>query len=303
MPMICRSSPTARHEALCLQRVPVRILPRKANQAGRICHTVPARSMPKESGRSYAGIMARRLVASLLFSTLLVGSYEAAREPGPAALVHNKRVRLGRSVDGRAIRAVQIGTASSEDTVLVVGSIHGNEPAGIAIIKALRRMRPVPDADIWIIRDLNPDGRAAGTRQNGRGVDLNRNFGFKWRPIGERWDTYYSGPRRFSEPESRMVKRFILDLRPDITIWYHQAMELVDESGGNERIPKRYARLVGLPFVHLKRLPGAATRWQNHTLRKSTAFVVELPGGSLSTRAAKRHARAVAKIARMAPSK
>jgi protein MpaA len=222
-------------------------------------------------------------------------------EPDGSVLAHNKRVRLGRSPGGRVIKAVQIGDATSDDTVLVVGAIHGNERAGIAIVDALRKIRPVPDADIWIVRDLNPDGRAANTRQNGRGVDLNRNFGYKWRAIGERWDTYYSGPRRFSEPESRMAKRFILDVRPDITIWYHQAMELVDESGGNERIPKRYARVVDLPFVHLKRLPGTATRWQNHTLRKSTAFVVELPAGSLSKRSAKRHARAVIEVARMAP--
>lgn len=221
----------------------------------------------------------------------------------PSAPVRNKRVRLGKTHEGRVVRAVQIGNAGSDDRVLVVGAIHGNEPAGIAIVNALRRMRPVPDSDVWIVRDLNPDGRAAGTRQNGRGVDLNRNFGYKWRPIGERWDTYYSGPRRFSEKESRMAKELILELRPDITIWYHQAMELVDESGGNERIPKRYARLVGLPFVHLKRLPGTATRWQNHTLRKSTAFVVELPAGALGKKAAKRHARAVTKIAGMAAGK
>jgi murein peptide amidase A len=246
--------------------------------------------------------MVRRALAASLFVVVLLGVLPPAPRPTPSGLVHNKRVRLGRSVDGRAVRAVQIGDASSDHTVLVFGAIHGNETAGLAIINALRRMRPIPPADVWIVRDLNPDGRAAGTRQNGRGVDLNRNFGFKWRPIGERWDTYHSGPRRFSEPESRMAKRFILELRPDITIWYHQAMELVDESGGNERIPKRYARLVGLPFVHLKRLPGTATRWQNHTLRKSTAFVVELPAGPLGKRSAKRHARAVVKIARMANS-
>jgi protein MpaA len=243
----------------------------------------------------------RRTLALVAVAALL-GQAEVS-SVGPSALAHNERVCLGRSVNGTPVRAVQIGDASSDDTVLVVGCIHGNECAGFAIIKALRRMRPVPPADIWIVRDLNPDGHAANTRQNARGVDLNRNFGYKWRPIGERWDTYYSGPRKFSEPESRMAKRFILNLRPDITIWYHQAMELVDESGGNERIPKRYARLVGLPFVHLKRLPGTATRWQNHTLRKSTAFVVELPAGSVGRRSAKRHARAVVKIAPMAPNR
>jgi protein MpaA len=248
--------------------------------------------------------MARRALALFVIAALLPGVYSAPEQrTGPAVTVRNERMRLGKTHGGRVVRAVQIGNPASDHTVLVVGAIHGNETAGLAIVKALRKKRPVPDSDIWIVRDLNPDGRAAGTRQNGRGVDLNRNFGYKWRPIGERWDTYYSGPRRFSERESRMARELILELRPDITIWYHQAMELVDDSGGNSRIPKRYARLVGLPFVHLKRLPGTATRWQNHKLRKSTAFVVELPAGPLRRRAAERHARAITKIAHMAAGK
>jgi protein MpaA len=249
--------------------------------------------------------MSSRALAGCIAVVVLAGlqTEPATRRIPPSVTIGNERIRLGKTHEGRVVRAVQIGDPSSDDTVLVIGAIHGNERAGLAIVRALRRKRPVPASDIWIVRDLNPDGGTAGTRQNARGVDLNRNFGYKWRPIGERWDTYYSGPRKFSKRESRMARELILELRPDITIWYHQAMELVDDSGGNSRIPRRYARLVGLPFVHLKRLPGTATRWQNHTLRKSTAFVVELPAGSLGKRAARRHARAVTKIARMAAGK
>lgn len=218
---------------------------------------------------------------------------------GPSAPAHNRRVRLGRSVEGRPIRAVELGDPDGKTTVLVVGCIHGNEPAGLAIVKALRELRPAPDSDVWIIRSLNPDGRSANTRQNARGVDLNRNFSYKWEPIGERWDTYYSGPRPLSEPETRMARRFILDLKPDITIWYHQHMRLVYWTGGHKRIQKRYAHLVGLPLVRKPKLPGAATRWQNHRWPHSVAFAVELPAGSLSDRAAKRHARAIVSIARI----
>jgi protein MpaA len=246
--------------------------------------------------------MLRRPLGVLVIAAALLGPVDGRppARPDAAVPVRNARIKLGTTYGGRVVRAVEVGNPDGRATVLVVGAIHGNEPAGLAIVRALRTMRPIPADDVWIVRDLNPDGRAAGTRQNGRGVDLNRNFGYKWRPIGRRWDTYHSGPRRFSEREARMGKELILEIRPDVTIWYHQSMELVDDSGGDSRISRRYARLVGLPFVHLKRLPGTATRWQNHTLRKSTAFVVELPAGSLSRRAAKRHARAVVKIARMA---
>ena len=38
------------------------------------------------------------------------------------------------------------------------------------------RCAPPQTIDLWLVPTLNPDGRAADTRQNGHGVDLNRNF-------------------------------------------------------------------------------------------------------------------------------
>jgi predicted deacylase len=48
---------------------------------------------------------------------------------------------LGRSWQGRPIRAVEIGNQFGT-RVLVVGCIHGNETAGIAIARALERQAP-----------------------------------------------------------------------------------------------------------------------------------------------------------------
>src|SRR5690348_12225765 len=47
---------------------------------------------------------------------------------------------VGHSVQGRAIRPIVLG--SGPRTLLVVGCIHGNEPAGMAVTAALRRSRP-----------------------------------------------------------------------------------------------------------------------------------------------------------------
>jgi murein peptide amidase A len=211
----------------------------------------------------------------------------------------DRKVPIGRSVEGRPLRAFGFGNLSSRRKVLVVGCIHGNECAGKAIIKRLRNMRPPDDLALWVIWSLNPDGALAGTRQNARGVDLNRNFGYKWRPIGEPGDTYHSGPRKWSEPETRAARRFIRNRRPDVTIWYHQALALVVETGPDRRIKARYARLVGLPLVRLAPLPGTAPRWQNHRFPAHASFVVELPGGRVGRRAARRHARAVLAVGRM----
>lgn len=214
----------------------------------------------------------------------------------PAGL---RRVLLGHSHEGRPIKAYRLGDPASENVVLVVGCIHGNECAGTKVIAALKKRPPPRGVKIWMIEALNPDGPAAGTRQNARGVDLNRNFPRKWRRQGTRWSTYYSGPRAASEKETRHAMRFVADVRPDVTIWYHQAMALVDRSGGRRAVQRRYAEMAGLPLRRLDPLPGTATRWQNHRFDNSTAFVVELPGGELPWRSARRHARAVVSVGKM----
>src|SRR3954467_8116628 len=46
---------------------------------------------------------------------------------------------VGHSVDGRAIRPVVLGSAPPAHRLLVVGCIHGNEPAGLGVTRALVR--------------------------------------------------------------------------------------------------------------------------------------------------------------------
>jgi beta-N-acetylhexosaminidase len=88
----------------------------------------------------------------------------------------------------------------------------------------------------------------------------------------------------------------VRDVRPDLTVYYHQHMRLVVLPRGADRAPVRdYARRVGLPARYLPRYHGTAVSWQNR--RGGTAFVVELPAGALSARAVRRHADAVHAIA------
>src|SRR4029077_13022119 len=133
--------------------------------------------------------------------------FRAATPPRRAAAPPMvRRMVLGHSVLGRPIIAFRLGDPTSETKILVVGCIHGNESAGTAIARALIADPPA-DIDLWVIRNLNPDGFRAGTRQNGRGVDLNRNFPFHWRPAGRPWDKEYPGPHPLSEPEARLAPR------------------------------------------------------------------------------------------------
>jgi protein MpaA len=193
-----------------------------------------------------------------------------------AAPLIRHEVVLGRSEQGRPIVAWETGDPTAKRTVLVVGCIHGNEPAGIAIANAVARARIPAGTDLWVIPDLNPDGVAAGTRQDGRGVDLNRNFPYRWQPLQ---GIFYSGPRALSERESRIAYNLIRRIRPTTSIWFHQHLGVVDESGGDVRVERHFARLVGMRTERLPRYPGSVAGWANHTFPGTTSFVVELPPG------------------------
>jgi protein MpaA len=235
--------------------------------------------------------MLRRLMLLALALSVLAAPNDVS--DAAAAPRVEERELLGESIEGRPIRVFHRGDPE-EIRVLVVGCIHGNECAGIQIARRLGAGEPRHFVDLWILPNLNPDGRAAHTRQNARGVDLNRNFPYRWEP-GPR-GRYYPGARPASEVETRIAMRLIRRIEPDITIWFHQPLALVDASGRDNRIERRYARLVGLRLVRLARLHGTATSWQRHTIRGSEAFVVELDGGALSPREVQRYARAVYRL-------
>lgn len=217
-----------------------------------------------------------------------------AAAPAEARVRHHV---IGRSEQGRPIRAVERGDPAAPRRLLVFGLIHGNETAGRAVARKLAATAPPPGLDVWVVQDLNPDGFAAGTRQNAHGVDLNRNFPYRWRVFDRPGGVYWSGRRPLSERESRVAYKLILRVKPTVTVWYHQHMDLVDLSGGDASIERHYARLVGMRTARILHLTGTATSWQNHTLADTTAFVVELAAGALAPRAVARHVRALLTVA------
>ena len=220
----------------------------------------------------------------------------------PTERAKTRVVTIGASVRGRPITVLARGNAAGERKFLVLGCIHGNECAGAAVV---RRLVAAPVAthqlDLWLLPNLNPDGRVVGTRQNARGVDLNRNFPAGWQAGGRPFDSEYGGPNPFSEPETRAVRRLLVRLRPDVTIWFHQPQSVVRAWGASVSVARRYARLAGVPFRRIPWPPGTASRFQNTRLGQAS-FVVELPPGPLSRRGAQRYATAVLDLAR-APSR
>jgi N-acetylmuramoyl-L-alanine amidase len=227
-------------------------------------------------------------IAATAAAIALVAASTAApaREPG--------RIVFGHSVDGRPLIAVQVGDPNAARTALVVGNVHGDEPAGTAVTRQLlRRFRGARGVALWVVKTVNPDGLAAHTRRNAHGVDLNRNFGYRWQP-GPPSSGYYPGPRPFSEPESRAVRKLVRRIDPRVSIWFHQPWDQVlAPCHGPVPLQRRFSRKSGIPLKRCRgqHLHGTAISWQNHSFPGSDAFVVELPGGPIGTGAAKRDAR------------
>jgi penicillin-insensitive murein endopeptidase/succinylglutamate desuccinylase/aspartoacylase family protein len=185
---------------------------------------------------------------------------------------------LGESTRGLPIRSFTFG--SGRPRILVVGSVHGDEPAGTVVATRLLHARRPARGSVWVVQDLNPDGHAAERRRNARGVDLNRNF----------------PPAAASERETRLAMGLIRRVRPDVTIWFHQPQGLVRAWGPSVPIARRYARLAGMRFRRLPWPHGSATAWQHAAFPRARAFVVELRPGELGIREAGRYARAVLRL-------
>jgi protein MpaA len=222
------------------------------------------------------------------------------RRPGN---VLSRRGVAGRSAKGRRIALLQYGNPAIHGEVLVFGCIHGDECAGQSLrpLTAITSFCPDWASDVYVVPNLDPDGAALGTRLNGRGVDLNRNFAASWRPLGERGSPQYSGPRAFSEPETRLAARVVERLRPEVTIWFHQMRAprpLVRAWGGSVAAAAAYARLARLPFRRLPWPAGTAPNWQNHRFPAASSFVVELPRGEIGEGLKARLERAIVRLGR-----
>lgn len=210
---------------------------------------------------------------------------------------------VGRSVEKRAITAVQVGDPAGTRVALVVGVIHGDERTGLSIVRAVKRRAAQDPAamqgtQLWVIQAVNPDGLRAHTRKNAHGVDLNRNFPYRWRDDVPHSNGYYPGPRPASEPETRAVMSFVRRIQPDLSIWYHQPWGAVLACRGSPQIVAEYAKLVGMrTSCRGKGLHGTAISWETHAFPASAAFVVEMPPGEISGASADRQAKAALTVA------
>ena len=170
---------------------------------------------------------------------------------------------IGKSVEGRELWMMHIrGPQTVEEEkpgILFLGTHHAREHLSTEVpfflIKHLLQnygkdkniTRLIDEREIWIIPLVNPDGtdydigdrpykwwrknRQGKGAQNIYGVDLNRNYGYKWGGPGAGSDPNsetYRGDSAFSEPETQAIKAFI-EAHSTITtlLSYHTFSELI----------------------------------------------------------------------------
>lgn len=150
-----------------------------------------------------------------------------------------ERIQIGTSLRNRAMYVIHItgpGDSSDRPDVFIHAGIHAREWITVASVLYLADrlvndydsdsyvQRVVDQANWYIMPVMNPDGYAYSwtnnrlwrkNRRSSFGVDLNRNYDVNWGGIGSSGNpgsqTYHgSGP--FSEPETQVVRDFVLSL-------------------------------------------------------------------------------------------
>lgn len=122
-----------------------------------------------------------------------------------------------------------------DHVIVLVGGMHGGWEANtVALIDALLDHFEAHPDDVLagirlvLIPAANPDGLLRGRTPEGRfnanGIDLNRNWGCDWLPEAVwRNQPVNPGPGPLSEPETSALAAYLLQLRPNVALFYHSA--------------------------------------------------------------------------------
>jgi murein peptide amidase A len=192
---------------------------------------------------------------------------------------------IGRSTLGRPIYAQRFGGPGAP--LLVMGGIHGDEPASVELLLELcGRLQqvdaPLPAAPLWLLPAANPDGLARNRKNSERDVDLNRNF--PARSFTTVHGTgYFPGLSPLSEPETQAIAALIArePLRGAVAV--HAPFACVNYDGPAATWAEAVAGACGWPARGEigYPTPGSFGSWLGID-RGLPVLTLELPAGPLS---------------------
>ncbi|XP_076285716.1 carboxypeptidase B isoform X2 [Lasioglossum baleicum] len=226
--------------------------------------------------------------------------YLAETFPGVCSVVS-----IGNSVEGRPLKVLRISNGKPNVPALWIdGGIHAREwisPAAVTyIIDYLVDNSESLETDYYILPVANPDGyeytftRDRLWRKNRRraigssctGVDLNRNFGYRWGGKGTSKDPcreIYAGSGPFSEPETNAIKNFFEASAANFKAYltFHSYGQFILYPWGyDRRVPPDYADLdrVGKDIAMAMRKAGGEN--SAYTVGNSATTLYAASGGS-----------------------
>jgi len=196
---------------------------------------------------------------------------------------------MGTSRRGRPIVARCFGGKQSTpgSTLLVVGAIHGDEPASAeAVWELAERLAAAPQhqsaARVYVMPALNPDGLVARTKNSASDVDLNRNFPSR-NFVRAHAPGYDPGPGPLSEPETALLARLVDELGVDAVLSVHAPFACVNFDGPARDWAETVAAACGWPVRPNigYPTPGSLGSWLGVD-REMPVLTLELPPGPLA---------------------
>ncbi len=156
---------------------------------------------------------------------------------------------FGQSTSGLPIPAYQWDLPHPH--VLIIGGVHGDEVEGVqaayGLLNAFQKSYTYK-LKMTVVPMFNIDGVLAKTRQNKRGVDLNRNL-----PTQD-WTSevlnprYYPGSRANSEVENQALTHFIDSQKPRIIFSLHSWNPLLNVNGKCRKEAEVIQRMTNYPI-------------------------------------------------------
>lgn len=147
---------------------------------------------------------------------------------------------------------------SGAAAIVVLAAIHGDESETTVVVSEALRCLPRGALRAAVILCSNPDGMLRGTRGNGRGVDLNRNFPtanwspdpvcYKSRANDARDMALSPGSEPASEPETKALISLLESLKPRAVVSLHSALACVDDAGASH-LGRQLADRCAFPFL------------------------------------------------------
>lgn len=142
---------------------------------------------------------------------------------------------IGNDTAGNIVKALSIGSLTSKPVIMIVGGIHGDHewrsPHWIIEFMKIISTQPLPYSswisqlkakfDFYAIPLVMPFGYFNNSYVNANGVNINRNFDYKWTEFDDSQSSQKKGTSAFSELETKIVRDKVLQYKPVLFIDCH----------------------------------------------------------------------------------